>query len=126
MNCCGDIINLCINQGATYAQVFTWLAPSCCPGTVGACLAPVDITGYTATLQIKPYYLATVPYYDASADCVLGGTAGTIYLTIPASATQGFTWWNGVYDLLLTSAGGYATRLFSGKVTVSPAISVAA
>jgi hypothetical protein len=124
MNCCGDIIDLCVNQGATYTQVFTWYAPSCCPGTVGACLAPVDITGYTATLQIKAYPLSGV-LYDASSNLVLGGTAGTIYLTIPASSTEGFTWWNGVYDLLLTSAGGYATRLFSGSVTVSPAVSMA-
>jgi hypothetical protein len=126
MNCCGDIINLCINQGATFAYVFQWLAPSCCPGTVGACLAPVDITGCTATLQIKPYALASASYYDASADIVLGGTAGTLYLTIPASATQGFTWWTGVYDLLITNSAGYATRLFSGTVTVSAAVSVAA
>jgi hypothetical protein len=125
MNCCGDTINLCINQGATFTEVFTWLVPSCCPGTVGACLAPVDITGYTASLQIRAFPLATTVFYDASSNLVLGGTAGTIYLTIPASSTEGFTWWNGVYDLLLTSAGGYATRLFSGKVTVSPAVSMA-
>lgn len=124
MSCCGDIIDLCVNQGATYTQVFTWYAPSCCPGTVGSGLAPVDITGYTATLQIRAYPLSGV-LYDASSNLVLGGTAGTIYLTIPASSTEGFTWWNGVYDLLLTSAGGYATRLFSGSVTVSPAVSMA-
>lgn len=122
-DCCVENYDLCINQGATYARLFTWFAPSCGPCTVGAAPQPVDITGYTAVMQIKAYPLATAVLYDASADLVLGGPLGTIYLTIPASATETFTWWNGVYDLLLTSAGGYATRFLSGTVTVSSAVS---
>jgi hypothetical protein len=114
---------LCINQGATYAPTFVWIAGSCGCGTVGASSGPVDLTGYTATLQIRAYPLSATILYDASSNITLGGTAGTIALLIPASVTETFTWWNGVYDLLLTSAAGIATRLLMGSVTVSPAVS---
>lgn len=119
IDCCVEQYEFCINQGATFARVFTWTATSCGPCTVGSGPQPVDITGYTATLQIRQYELGPV-VYDASGDLVLGGTAGTIYLTIPASDTANFTWWNGVYELLMTSPGGYATRLLFGTVTISP------
>lgn len=126
MNCCsGDIYNLCIDQGATFTRIFVWFAPSCCPGTVGSTLRPVDITGYTARMQFRPYPLSTTVLYDASGDLVLGGVAGSVYLTIPAAVTAGFTWFTGVYDLLLTASNGYSTRLLSGQVNVSPQISTA-
>lgn len=123
MNCdCTQEFDLCVNQGATYARTFLWLVPCGC-GTVGGSSQPVDLTGYTATMQIRAYALSTVVLYDASADITLGGIFGTIALVIPAADTEGFTWWTGVYDLLLTSAGGQVTRLLFGSVQVSPGVS---
>jgi hypothetical protein len=121
-DCCIQTFNICILQGATYAKQFTWWGPVLVYGQVQQ--APINLTGYTATLQIRPYALSTQVYYDASSNIVLGGIAGTITLTIPPSVTETFTWWNGVYDLLLTSAdGSYSTRLFQGAVTVLPGVS---
>jgi hypothetical protein len=114
--------NLCINQFATFEKVFIWTAGMCDCGTVGATSGPVDLTGYTAALQIRPFALSTTILYDASSNITLGGTAGTITLDIPATATALFTWWNGVYDLLLTSSAGIATRLLMGSVTVTPGV----
>lgn len=75
-------------------------------------------------MQIRAYNLAPTVLYDASSNIVLGGSAGTLLLTIPAANTETFTWWNGVYDLRLTSAdGSYTVRLFQGKVQVSPGVS---
>lgn len=122
MNCGTGIYPLCINQGATFTRVFVWIAGQCGCGTVGASSGPVDLTGYTAALQIRAYPLATAILYDASANLTLGGTAGTITLVIPAANTETFTWWQGVYDLLLTDSSGNATRLLAGAVTVSPAV----
>lgn len=123
LNCCVDTFNLCINQGATYSKVFTWRGPVCVFGQLQQ--APVNLTGYTAVLQIRPYALSTTILYDASSNLVINGPAGQITLTIPAAATEGFTWWNGVYDLLLTSSdGSYSQRLAQGKVQVSPGVSV--
>jgi hypothetical protein len=122
VNCNGTIsYNLCINQGATYSRVFTWFQNGTPP--VGGPL-PVNLTGFTAAMQIRPFVLSPTVLYDAGAagDLVLGGEFGTITLTIPATDTETFTWPNGVYDLLLTSAGGQVTRLISGSVTVSPGV----
>jgi hypothetical protein len=112
--------NLCINQGATYSRVFYW-QQNCGCGLVGG-PQPVNLTGYTAAMQIKQYPLSTDVLYDASADIVLGGIAGTIALTIDATDTETFTWWQGVYDMLLTSSGGQVTRLLMGSVTVSAGV----
>jgi hypothetical protein len=113
--------NLSINQGATFAQVFTWTT-SPTTSAVGAASAPVNVTGYTASMQFRAYPLSTTILYDASANLVLGGAAGTITLTIPAATTQTFTWWNGVYDLILTDPAGVVTRLLQGTVVVTAAV----
>jgi hypothetical protein len=114
--------NLAINQGATYTRVIIWTTGQCGCGTVGAAPVPVDLTGYTAAMQMRPFALSTDVLYDASSDITLGGVAGTISLTIPASVTETFTWWQGVYDLLLTDSSGVATRLLMGGVAISPAV----
>jgi hypothetical protein len=114
--------SLCINQYATFEKVFIWTAGMCGCGTAGASSGPVDLTGYTAALQIRPFELSTTILFDASSDIVLGGTAGTISLSIPATDTATFTWWVGVYDLLMTDSSGIATRLLQGSVTVTPGV----
>jgi hypothetical protein len=114
--------NLQINQFATFEKVFIWIAGFCGCGTVGATSGPVDLTGYTAALQIRPFALSTTILYDASSNITLGGTAGTITLDIPATATALFTWWNGVYDLILTDSSGNVTRLLQGSVIVTPGV----
>jgi hypothetical protein len=119
--CCVPNYNLCIDQNATFALTLTWFQGSCC-GAVGSAPAPVNLTEYTANLQIRPYALSSTILYDASSNITLGGTAGTIAISIPASATENFTWWSGVYDLLLTDPFGNVTRLLSGSVSVCPGV----
>jgi hypothetical protein len=124
MTACGTgTYNLCINQGATYTKVFVWTAGACPCGTVGAAPSAVDLTGYTATMQFRPFPLSTTLLYDASSNITLGGVNGTITLVIPAANTETFTWWQGVYDLLLTDSSGNATRLLMGSISVSPGVS---
>ena len=111
--------DLCINQGATFTQEFL-LTSVPCSGAIGATTAPVDLTGYTANLQIRPYTGSPTLYYDASSDIVLGGVAGTIVLTILSADTSTFTWFNAVYSLLLTDPTGVITEILSGNVIVQP------
>jgi hypothetical protein len=115
--------NLEIYQGQTVSLEFIWSAGTCGCGTVGATPEPVDITGYTAIMQFKAFPLSPTVLYDASPDLSLGGVDGTITLTIPASATEGFTWWTAVYDLQLISPTGVNTPLLAGSVTVTPSVS---
>jgi hypothetical protein len=76
-------------------------------------------------MQIRQTVQSSTVLYSASTaggQIVLGGTAGTIALTIPASDTAGFSWIRGVYDINLTSSGGIVTRLIQGNVIVSPEV----
>lgn len=117
--------NICIYQGQTYTKTFVWSAGNCCcSGTVGAAPTPVDLTGYTAQLQIRPFAGSPTLYYDASSNITLGGTAGTILLSIPSANTQTFTWLNGVYDLFLMDSSGNETALLEGNVNVTLSVSV--
>lgn len=124
MQSCGtQTYDLCVNQGATYTRTFTSELNGCCGcDTAGASPEPVDLTGYTANMQIRAFPLSPSVLYDASADIVLGGTAGTITLTISAADAETFTWWTGVYDLILTSPTSVVTRVLQGTVTVSPGV----
>lgn len=122
MSCGTPQYNLCIQQNATFTRVFIWTTYTTTPGTAGGQPQPVNLTGYTAAMQIRAFPLSPTVLYDASDDITLGGEAGTIALDIPASATEGFTWFSGVYDLILTDPSGNVTRLLGGAVTVSPGV----
>lgn len=87
---------------------------------------PLDLTGYTARMQLRS---------NAGSDVVLlelnttnGGIAinpstGTISLLITAAQTQAMDFSNAVYDLQLTAADGVTvTRLVEGSISVEPGV----
>lgn len=121
-SCEAFAFDLCIQQWATYLQAFTWLSPQIIANG-GQQILPVDLTGYTATLEIRAFPLAPTILYDASSNITLGGHTGIITINIPAATTGGFTWWSGVYDLLLTSLNGTVTRFTQGNVNVYAGVS---
>lgn len=121
-SCEAFAFDLCIQQWATYLQAFTWLSPQVVANGSQQVL-PVDLTGYTVTLEIRAFPLAQTILYDASSNVTLSGTTGIITINIPAATTATFTWWAGVYDLLLTNLAGTVTRFAQGNVTVSPGVS---
>jgi hypothetical protein len=106
-----------IQQGATLSLTATWA------DSTGAA---VNLTGYTARMQVRASYDATstvLALTSAAGDIVLGGAAGTIAITASATVTAALTApWNGVYDLELVSGGGVVTRLLEGPATVSPEV----
>lgn len=112
------IYDLNVEQGATYTRVFTWTTGTTgCSGT----MTPVDLTGYSSKMQIRSNATSPTVLFEASTangKIVLGGTLGTITLTIPAADSASWTFLTGVYDLEL-SIGMDVTRLLQGKVAVS-------
>lgn len=95
--------------------------------------APVDLTGFTARMQIRAdvasadilLELTTNPAPGGgtgNARLVVDNTAKTITATISATDTAALTFEKGVFDLELVSAGGTVTRLASGTVVVSPEV----
>jgi len=108
--------NLEINQGATFSLTATW------KDSTGAA---INLTGYTARLQIRESYASTTTIVSltSGAGITLGGAAGTITIVIAASATSALTSpFSGVYDLELVDASSVVTRLLEGAATVSPEV----
>ncbi len=105
--------NIYIEQGATYDQTFTW--------TING--NPVNVTGYTARMQLRSAVASPTVVFDVLVDgtFTLGGAAGTIRVQITAAKTTLIAAGSYVYDLELVN-GAVVTRLLSGAVTVSPEV----
>ena len=102
-----------IEQGATFGQTLTLKDSS---GTV------VNLSGYaSAEMDLRENPDATDPIISlttANSRIALGGTAGTVVLSITASDTAGLTASDGVFDLEITSGAGIVTRLIEGTYSV--------
>jgi hypothetical protein len=110
-DCC-NTADLCIPQGATFSRVIRWKADG----------VNVNLAGYTARMQIRPAAASattTLSLTTENSRITLGGTTGTITISISATDTAAITAGRYVYDLELVSAGGIVTRLLQGIVTVS-------
>ncbi len=107
--------DLYIEQGATFEKVITWKDSS---GNA------ISLTGYTVDMNIRETYDSTtvIAEYGGTPliNIVLGGTAGTISITISDTVTADFTFESAVYDLKLTeTSSGKVTRLLEGEVFLS-------
>ena len=87
---------------------------------------PVDLTGYTARMEIKDKIGGTVLASADSADTPLDimdiaidTTGKTITLTISATDTAAIAWKKGVYDLEMVSSAGVVTAILTGSVNVT-------
>jgi hypothetical protein len=104
------------DQGATFSQVITWKSAT---GT------PVNLSGYSARMQVRARVDSTTEVLDLSSQggnpkIVLGGSAGTITITVP----DGDMDFEGsyVYDLEVESSGGVVTRLLMGRFQCRPEV----
>jgi hypothetical protein len=109
------IYNIVCPQGATYSETFTY--------SVGG--VAVNLTGYSAKMQIRRSYddanpLSTLT--SSSGGIVLGGSAGTIALSIAYATTETFEAGQYIYDLEIVSGGGIKDRILQGTFTVSAEI----
>jgi hypothetical protein len=107
-----QIYNMSIEQGATFRLGVVWKDSD---------EVPIDLTGYTARMQIRPFVL--------SQDVLLGlntenggitlGEDGQMTILATAEQTEVIGSKKGVYDLELESADGTVTRLIMGSVAIS-------
>lgn len=103
--------NFTTGQGETFTRTVTWKINT----------TAVDITGYTARMQVRKTHrssTADVSLTHASG-LTLGGAAGTIDITITAATTAALTAGQYVYDLELVSASGVVTRVLEGTFTLT-------
>lgn len=110
--------NFTIEQGAYWSQELLYKQSN---------ETPVDLTGFTARMQIRKKVTSGSPLIsldsDPSGGITLGGNAGTILLEISAEdtaalpATPSDHKW--VYDLELVPSDDHVIRLIQGHITVS-------
>lgn len=107
--------NLIILQGATFTHRIVWETKDG---------LPIDITGFTARMQIREYYDSTNVIYSMTSDPIHGimidGVKGQIDLNIPATDTDEFTFDIAKYDLeLVRTEDGLVIRLMQGSISLS-------
>lgn len=106
-------LNLKFYQGATFLQRVTWYAA---PRSAGI---PRDLTGCTARMQIRPTRASSTVLLELTTEndrLVLGGTAGTIELSVSFEDTAALTFDHAVYDLEVVFPDTTVQRVMHGTV----------
>ena len=98
-------------QGQTFDKTFTWRVSD----------LPVNVTGFTADMQVRSSWDSDDVVLDAQGFITLGGTLGTVRLNIPAGTIAAITPGRYQYDLELAN-GATKTTLLAGVFQVSPEI----
>ena len=107
-----------IEQGATFSKVLTLKDSS---GTV------INLTGYASgEMDLRTNHDASTTFLTlttSNSRMSLGGSAGTVTLTVSASDTSGLDVQDGVFDLELTDASSNIYRILEGTFQVRPQVS---
>lgn len=110
-----ETYNLTIDQGATWYQTVTYKDAN---GN------PINLTGYSAALQLRTSYSAASASLSISTSTtgitIPTPANGTIVINVPAVTTAALIAQDYVYDLEITSGTGVVTRLIQGTAVVSP------
>lgn len=111
--------NIVLQEETTYTYTWIYLNPS-----TGL---PISLVGFRAEMQVRPMYngeegqnVALDFTTETNGGVVLGGTAGTVTITIPYTATVQANWQNGVYGLYLIDPVSNRIAFVKGLVTIIP------
>jgi hypothetical protein len=101
--------NITAYQGATYDLSLSW--------SIGG--TAVNLTNYTAAMQVRTSYDSTTPVLSLTngSGITLGGTAGTIDISVSATTMGAIVAGQYLYDLELNS-GSAVTRLVQGNFSI--------
>jgi len=104
------LTELTLTQGETYVQTIEY--------TASDGVTPIDLTNYTALMQIRPKINSPTLISELSTTngkISINGPLGTITLTLTATETQAFTFDMASYTLNITDNAGVATRILEGN-----------
>lgn len=107
------VYNITCPQGASFDRTFS----------VTVSGSPLNLTGYTAALQVRSGADAADALISLTngSGITLGGTAGTVLVSIAASVTAGVAAGSYSYDLELYQ-GANVTRLLEGAFNVTAGV----
>lgn len=103
--------NFTIDAGATFSVEFAIKNDD---GSI------FDLTGYTATMQIKD--MPTSPTFVLETTPTLTVLTGIVGVALTATQTSTLTNSSYVYGIELYGSGGFVLRPVDGKITMSPEI----
>lgn len=112
-------VKLVIDRGATFRKRMVWKQ------VVGTANVPVNLTGYTARMQMRSDYDSAVILGTLTTEnggITLGGATGTIDLFISNTDTAGYAWDSGVYDIEFLAPNTDVIRKIKGTVSVTPEV----
>jgi hypothetical protein len=104
--------NIIIDQGADFATTIT---------VTDEDNNVTDLTGYTASGQIRKHYTSTTAY-DFSIAFQSPRSDGRLAFTLAKEITGVMEAGRYVYDIELTSSSGAVSRLVEGTATVTPQV----
>lgn len=113
------ILNLEIDQGVSKNILITWLD--------GSTNLPMDLTGYTADLQVKQFYGSPdvlLELSTANNKISLDAGPGTIVLIFTPADTQNMTVYEGVYELVMTRPDNSKVSFVRGLFTLTQSITI--
>lgn len=86
---------------------------------------PVDLAGYTARMQLRPYPRAKRIYDELTTENGrLKIDGGKVTIRFPASETAKYKFRKAVYDLVVIGESGLQYRIAEGLVEFRPEVSV--
>jgi hypothetical protein len=119
MSCCppAGLYNIVADQGATLSRTITWK---------DSAKRAINITGYTARMHVRATVDASTTLLVLTTEntyITLGGAAGTVTMSVPASVTANLIPGIHVYDLeLIAPVSGVVNRLIQGNFVVRPEV----
>lgn len=112
-----------LEAGATFSFQLIWERED--QNNPGVYL-PVDLTGYTAKMQVRkaPTAPLILELSTANTYITLGGVNGLINLVVPANVTASLPPGKYKYDLDLTDTNAFVTRFIQGNFEIVGTITV--
>lgn len=108
---------LVIYQGASFVEEFHWHTQE----SDGAPLIPVNLTGYTARMQVRETVDAPEPLLEFTPEnnrIVITPEKGLVTIRLRPMTTAALGFEQAVYDLEVEAASGEVYRLAHGPVTL--------
>lgn len=105
-------VNISVTLGDTLNLLMTYKADD----------VPVDITGWSANMQVKTTATATTNILSLTTGngrIILGDDAGTIQLLVDSTTMAALSVGKYVYDLELISGSGIKTTIIKGGFTIN-------
>lgn len=108
-----NTVDIVINQKSSFSVTFT----------IKDGASALNLTGYTTAAALKPDLFAPDSQATSFTTAIANAAAGQVTMSLSSTSTAALPLQKHFYDLTITSANGFKTRVVEGMVKVSGGIS---